>query len=426
VTEGPGEGTFTYDVAVVGAGYVGVPLAQTFADSGRRVLVLDVVPELVEALNRGHSHIGDVPSERLAPHVKSGRIAATTDYEQLKQARAILIALPTPLTPQREPDLTYVERASHAIGQLLQRGQIVVLESTTYPGTTREVVQPILEERSGLKAGEDFHLAMSPERVDPGRTDWTTKNTPKVVGGLTPQCTEAAAEVYRGAVDTLHTVSTPDAAELTKLLENIFRSVNIALVNELAQLCDRMNIDVWEVVGAAATKPFGFMPFQPGPGLGGHCIPLDPYYLAWKAREYDFATRFIELAGEVNNNMPYFCRSVISQAMNHGLQKSLSGSRILIVGVAYKADIGDTRETPAAKLIELLRTAGADISYHDPHVAEFDGMRSVALEPDAYDCVVIVTAHNAIDYATLVERARVVVDFRNATRDLESEKVWKL
>jgi UDP-N-acetyl-D-glucosamine dehydrogenase len=426
VTEGPGEGTFTYDVAVVGAGYVGVPLAQTFADSGRRVLVLDVVPELVEALNHGHSHIGDVPSERLAPHVRSGRIAATTDYELLKQARAILIALPTPLTPQREPDLTYVERASHAIGQVLRRGQIVVLESTTYPGTTREVVQPILEERSGLKAGEDFHLAMSPERVDPGRTDWTTKNTPKVVGGLTPRCTEAAAEVYRGAVDMLHTVSTPDAAELTKLLENIFRSVNIALVNELAQLCDRMDIDVWEVVGAASTKPFGFMPFQPGPGLGGHCIPLDPYYLAWKAREYDFATRFIELAGEVNNNMPYFCRSVISQAMNHGLQKSLSGSRILILGVAYKADIGDTRETPAAKLVDLLRTAGADISYHDPHVAEFDGMQSVALEPEAYDCVAIVTAHSAIDYASLVERAHVVVDFRNATKGVESEKVWKL
>jgi UDP-N-acetyl-D-glucosamine dehydrogenase len=415
-----------YDVAVVGAGYVGVPLAQTFADAGRRVLVVDVVPELVEALNNGHSHIQDVTSEQLAPHVKSGRIAATTDYEQLKQAKAVLIALPTPLTPQREPDLSYVERASHAIGQVLQRGQVVVLESTTYPGTTREVVQPILEERSGLKAGEDFHLAMSPERVDPGRTDWTTKNTPKILGGLTPGCTEAAATVYRGAVDTIHTVSTPDAAELTKLLENIFRSVNIALVNELAQLCDRMDIDVWEVVGAAATKPFGFMPFQPGPGLGGHCIPLDPYYLAWKAREYDFATRFIELAGEVNNNMPYFCRSVISQAMNHGLQKSLSGSRILILGVAYKADISDTRETPAEKLVVLLRNAGADVAYHDPHVAEFDGMRCVPLEPEAYDCVVIVTAHTSLDYADIVGRARIVVDFRNATRDIESEKVWKL
>jgi UDP-N-acetyl-D-glucosamine dehydrogenase len=426
VTEKAGRGALPFDVAVVGAGYVGVPLAQTFADAGRRVLVLDVVPELVDALNEGRSHIQDVPSERLAPHVESGRIAATTDYEQLRQTKAILIALPTPLTPQREPDLSYVESASHAIGQVLERGQVVVLESTTYPGTTREVVKPILEQRSGLKAGEDFYLAMSPERVDPGRTDWTTKNTPKILGGLTPACTEAAAEIYRGAVDTIHTVSTPDAAELTKLLENIFRSVNIALVNELAQLCDRMDIDVWEVVSAAATKPFGFMPFQPGPGLGGHCIPLDPYYLAWKAREYDFATRFIELAGEVNNNMPYFCRSVISQAMNHGLQKSLSGSRILIIGVAYKADISDTRETPAEKLVALLRNAGAGVSYHDPHVAEFDGMRSVPLEPEAYDCVVIVTAHTSLDYADLVERAHVVVDFRNATRDIESGKVWKL
>jgi UDP-N-acetyl-D-glucosamine dehydrogenase len=310
---------------------------------------------------------------------------------------------------------------------VLRRGQVVVLESTTYPGTTREIVKPLLEEGSGLRAGEDFHLAMSPERVDPGRTDWTTKTTPKIVGGLTPACAEAAAAVYRGAVDTVHTVSTPEAAELTKLLENIFRSVNIALVNELAQLCDRMDIDVWEVVGAAATKPFGFMPFQPGPGLGGHCIPLDPYYLSWKAREYDFSTRFIELAGEVNNNMPYFCRSVISQAMNHGLQRSLSGSRILLLGVAYKADIGDTRETPAEKLVELLRNAGANVSYHDPHVAEFDGMSCVALEPEAYDCVAIVTAHSAIDYAEVVRRAGIVVDFRNATNGLEVEgKVWKL
>jgi UDP-N-acetyl-D-glucosamine dehydrogenase len=268
---------------------------------------------------------------------------------------------------------------------------------------------------------------MSPERVDPGRTDWTTRTTPKIVGGLTPECTEAAAAVYRVAVETVHTVSTPEAAELTKLLENIFRSVNIALVNELAQLCDRMGIDVWEVVEAAASKPFGFMPFQPGPGLGGHCIPLDPYYLSWKAREYDFSTRFIELSGEVNNNMPYFCRSVISQAMNHGLQRSLSGSRILLLGVAYKADIDDTRESPAEKLLQLLRNAGAEVAYHDPHVPEFDGLSSSPLEPEGYDCVVIVTAHSAIDYGELVRRARIVVDFRNATRGHELEgKVWKL
>jgi UDP-N-acetyl-D-glucosamine dehydrogenase len=417
----------TWDVAIVGAGYVGLPLAQTFAEAGQRVLIVEVVPELVDAINAGRSHIEDVSSEVLSPLVADGRITATVAYEQLKDAAAILIALPTPLTKQREPDLSYVESAARSIGEVLQPGQVVVLESTTYPGTTREIVKPLLELGSGLEAGRDFHLAMSPERVDPGRTDWTTKTTPKVVGGLTPACTAAAAAVYRGAVDTVHELSAPESAELTKLLENIYRSVNIALVNELAQLCDRMGIDVWEVVDAAATKPFGFQSFQPGPGLGGHCIPLDPYYLSWKAREYDFSARFIELAGEVNNNMPYFCRSVISQALNHGLKKSVSGSRILILGVAYKADIGDVRETPAEKLIALLQTAGAEVAYHDPHVPEFDGMRSSELEPEAYDCVAIVTAHSSIDYGEIVRRARVVVDFRNATRGLEVDgKVWKL
>ncbi len=419
--------TGTWDVAIVGAGYVGLPLAQTFADAGQRVLIVDVVPELVEAINAGVSHIEDVSSAELEPHVVSGRITATLDYEQVKQAGAVLIALPTPLTKQREPDLGYVESAARSIASVLQPGQLIVLESTTYPGTTREVVLPILEQGSGLEAGKDFHLAMSPERVDPGRTDWTTKTTPKVVGGLTPACTAAAAALYRTAIDTVHEVSAPESAELTKLLENIYRSVNIALVNELAQLCDRMEIDVWEVVQAAATKPFGFQSFQPGPGLGGHCIPIDPFYLSWKAREYDFSTRFIDLAGEVNNNMPYFCRSVISQAMNHGLQRSLSGSRILVLGVAYKADIGDTRETPAEKLIQLLRNAGAEVAYHDPHVPEFDGMSSTALEPEAHDCVAIVTAHTAIDYGKVVERARIVVDFRNATRGHEAKgNVWKL
>ncbi|HEX4518955.1 MAG TPA: nucleotide sugar dehydrogenase [Gaiellaceae bacterium] len=417
----------TWDVAIVGAGYVGLPLAQTFAEAGKRALVVDVVPQLVEGINAGRSHIEDVPAEALASHVDAGLIRATTDYEDLKGAAAILIALPTPLTKQREPDLTYVKDASRAIGAVLQRGQLVVLESTTYPGTTRDIVKPILEETSGLEAGTDFNLAMSPERVDPGRTDWTTKTTPKVVGGLTPACTKAAGDLYRGAIDTVHELSAPESAELTKLLENIYRSVNIALVNELAQLCDRMGIDVWEVVEAAATKPFGFQSFKPGPGLGGHCIPLDPYYLSWKAREYDFSARFIELAGEVNNNMPYFCRSVISQALNHGLQQSVSGAKILIAGVAYKADIGDVRETPAEKLIELLRTAGAEVSYHDPHVAAFDGMTSVDLVPEDYDCVAIVTAHTAVDYGELVQRAKVVVDFRNATRGHEIEgKVWKL
>ena len=417
----------TFDVAIIGAGYVGLPLAQTFAEAGQRVLVVDVVPELVAALNAGESHIEDVSSERLGPLVLAGKISATADYEQLRQAAAILIALPTPLTKQRVPDLSYVETATRGISTVLEAGQLVVLESTTYPGTTREVVKPILEQGSGLEAGKDFHLAMSPERVDPGRTDWTTKTTPKVVGGLTPGCTAAAAALYRTAIDTVHEVSAPESAELTKLLENIYRSVNIALVNELAQLCDRMGIDVLEVVEAAATKPFGFQSFQPGPGLGGHCIPIDPYYLSWKAREYDFSARFIDLAGEVNNNMPYFCRSVISQAMNHGLQQSVSGSSILILGVAYKADIGDMRETPAEKLVELLRTAGANVSYHDPYVQEFDGMTSSPLEPEAYDCVAIVTAHTSIDYGDVVSRAKIVVDFRNATKGHETKgKVWKL
>jgi UDP-N-acetyl-D-glucosamine dehydrogenase len=415
------------DVAIIGAGYVGMPLARVFADAGKVVLLVDVDREVVDGINRGASHIPDVTSDALKPLVDSGRVSATTDYDALKEVDAILIALPTPLSSQREPDLSIVKGAVAEIAPRLRKGQLVVLESTTYPGTTRECLQPILE-RSGLKAGEDFHLAFSPERVDPGRTDWTTKNTPKVVGGLTPACTERAAEFYRAAVDTVVPLSSPETAEMTKLLENIFRAVNIALVNELAQLCERMDLDVWEVIEAAETKPFGFMSFKPGPGLGGHCIPIDPFYLTWKAREYDFYTEFIDLAGKVNANMPYFCRSLISQALNHGAQKSLKGSRILVLGVAYKADIDDVRESPAEKIVGLLQKGGADVAYHDPHVAEFDGMRSVDYAPESYDCVVIVTAHTSIDYEDLVDRAQVVVDLRNATgrNGSNHEKVWKL
>jgi UDP-N-acetyl-D-glucosamine dehydrogenase len=406
---------------------VGMPLARVFADAGKVVLLVDVDREVVDGINRGASHIPDVTSDALKPLVDSGRVSATTDYDALKEVDAILIALPTPLSSQREPDLSIVKGAVAEIAPRLRKGQLVVLESTTYPGTTRECLQPILE-RSGLKAGEDFHLAFSPERVDPGRTDWTTKNTPKVVGGLTPACTERAAEFYRAAVDTVVPLSSPETAEMTKLLENIFRAVNIALVNELAQLCERMDLDVWEVIEAAETKPFGFMSFKPGPGLGGHCIPIDPFYLTWKAREYDFYTEFIDLAGKVNANMPYFCRSLISQALNHGAQKSLKGSRILVLGVAYKADIDDVRESPAEKIVGLLQKGGADVAYHDPHVAEFEGMRSVDYAPESYDCVVIVTAHTSIDYEDLVDRAQVVVDLRNATgrNGSNHEKVWKL
>jgi len=416
------------EIAIIGAGYVGMPHAQTFADAGKRVVLVDVQQAVVNGINRGESHIEDVRSEDLKKLVDAGLITATTDFGIVGECAAVVIAVPTPLSPQREPDLGYVESAARSIAPHLNKGHVVVLESTTYPGTTREVLQPVLEEGSGLKAGTDFFLAFAPERVDPGRTDWTTKSTPKVVGGIDPASTKAAADLYRSALDNVHEVSTAESAELTKLLENIFRSVNIALVNELAQLCDRMDIDVWEVIEAAATKPFGFMPFQPGPGLGGHCIPLDPYYLAWKAREFDFNTRFIELAGEINNNMPYFCRSVISQALNHRAQKSLKGSKILLVGVAYKADIGDVRESPAEKVLKLLRNAGADVSYHDPHVPEFDGLRSVPLDPKAYDCIAIVTAHTSIDYDALVDEAAVVVDLRNATgaKGTESDKVFKL
>jgi UDP-N-acetyl-D-glucosamine dehydrogenase len=424
--------TATYDVAIVGAGYVGVPLAHVLAEAGRRVVLVDVDTERVERLRRGDSYIEDVPSETLTKLVTERGLGATSDYDVLRDVGAILIALPTPLSRQREPDLSIVLAAGAQIGRRLRPGHLVVLESTTYPGTTRDELQPILERESGLVAGKDFHLAFSPERVDPGRVDWTTKTVPKVVGGIDEASTDAAAALYGSAVDTIHRVSSPEAAELTKLLENIYRSVNIALVNELAQLCDRMGIDIWEVVDAAATKPFGFAAFQPGPGLGGHCIPVDPFYLTWKAREYDFATRFIELAGEVNQNMPYYCRSRVSQALNHGAHKSLAGARILVLGVAYKADISDWRESPAVKLIELLQNAGATVAYHDPHVASFasDGidLSSVPLDPSAYDAVVIATAHSGIDYVQLVEDAELVVDLRNATgrAGVASEKVWKL
>jgi len=420
------------DVAIVGAGYVGVPLARVFADAGRRVLLVDVNADRVAKLNRGESYIEDVPAETLAPLVEDGRIRATTDYDELREADAIIVALPTPLSRQREPDLRILVSAAREIARRLRRGHLVVLESTTYPGTTREQVLPALEAGSGLEAGKDFHLAFSPERVDPGREDWTTKTVTKVVGGIDEDSTAAAVALYSAAIDDVHPVSSPEAAELTKLLENIFRSVNIALVNELAQLCDRMNIDVWEVIDAAATKPFGFMPFQPGPGLGGHCIPVDPFYLTWKAREYGFYTEFIELAGKVNESMPYYCRSVVSQALNHSRQRSLKGSRILVLGVAYKPDISDTRESPAVKLISLLQNAGADVAYHDPHVPSFTEngveMSSSPLDPEAYDCVVVVTNHSGIDYDRLVDDANLVVDLRNATgkNGTHSDKVWKL
>jgi UDP-N-acetyl-D-glucosamine dehydrogenase len=392
--------------------------------------MIDVDEERVERLRRGKSYVEDVPDGVLEPVVESGALTATSDYDAVLETQAILIALPTPLSRNREPDLSIVLGAARQLARRLQPGQLVVLESTTYPGTTREELLPILEQ-SGLAAGKDFFLAFSPERVDPGRSDWTTKNTPKVVGGVTPACTERARAFYEQALDSVVAVSSPDAAEMVKLLENIFRTVNIALVNELAQLCDRMGLDVWEIVEAAATKPFGFMSFEPGPGLGGHCLPVDPFYLSWKAREYDFYTEFIELAGKVNENMPAFCFQKVARALNSS-ERSLKGSRIHLVGVAYKAGVGDLRESPALKLIELLRAAGPDVSYTDPHVPELPehGLASADLDraAEAADCLVIVTAHVGIDYPELAERARLVVDLRNATGNTggTSPKVWKL
>jgi UDP-N-acetyl-D-glucosamine dehydrogenase len=418
------------EVAIVGAGYVGVPLAQVFAEAGVGVVLVDVDADRIATLQRGVSYIEDVQSERLTALVKAGTISATTDYDALRDTDAILVALPTPLSANREPDLSIVLDAAAKIGQRLRKGHLVVLESTTYPGTTREDVLPLLE-APGLEVGKDFHLAFSPERVDPGRTDWTTKTTPKIVGGITQACTARACALYERALDTVLAVSSPEAAELTKLLENIFRSVNIALVNELAQLCDRMRVDVWEVVEAAATKPFGFMSFKPGPGLGGHCLPVDPFYLSWKAREYDFYTEFIELAGKVNENMPYFCLEKITRALN-SQERSVKGSNVHLVGVSYKADVGDLRESPALKLIELLRDEGARVSYHDPHVPELPehGLVSQSLDGavGAADCVAIVTAHTGIDYDELADRAPLVVDFRNATgvNGTQNGRVWKL
>jgi len=416
------------DIAIIGAGYVGLPLAVAFAGAGNSVHCIDSDPDKIASIASGKSYITDVPDEELSALVADGRLTAGGDIAAVAGAGAILICVPTPLSANREPDVSVVASVAEAIAPHLQRGQLVVLESTTYPGTTRELVAPLLEQ-SGLTAGRDFHLAMSPERIDPGRTDHTVRTTPKVVGGLTPACGERAAALYAACVDTVVPVSSPDAAELVKLLENIFRSVNIALVNELAMLCHRMGLDVWEVIDAAATKPYGFMRFTPGPGLGGHCIPIDPFYLSWRARQFDFQTEFIELAGKVNTAMPYFCAERVSQALN-GARKPVGGSRVLILGVSYKPDVGDTRESPALKLMQLLRDLGAELSYHDPFVPELDesglAMRSVDLAGEVVeqaDIICVVTAHSGIDYDDLARRAQLVLDFRNAVPRADTVEV---
>jgi UDP-N-acetyl-D-glucosamine dehydrogenase len=405
-------------VGVIGLGYVGLPLAVAFAEAGCDVVAIDVDPRKIEAVAAGDSYIEDVPSEQL--RAVAGRIHASTHYARLARADAVLVCVPTPLTANREPDLGPLIDCARALTEVLQQDQLIVLESTTYPGTTRERVAPLLEE-SGLAAGRDFYLAFSPERVDPGRTDFTLRNTPKVIGGLTDACAVRAQELYGLVCDTLVRVSTPEVAELTKLLENIFRSVNIALVNELAMLTDRMGIDIWEVVEAAATKPYGFMSFAPGPGMGGHCLPVDPFYLNWRAREFDMSTEFIELAGKVNQQMPYHCVAKVQRALNDaGLP--VHGVRIAVLGVSYKPGVGDIRESPALKIIELLRGLGAELRYHDPHVpalAEFD-LRSLPLEEAVADAdlVLIVTVHPSVDHELVSRRARRVVDLRGVTRSV--------
>jgi len=403
-------------IGIVGLGYVGLPLAVSFAEAGEQVIGVDVDHGRVAELTSGHSPIEDIPDERLQAVL--GSIQFTTRTVELHEAEAILVCVPTPLTRNREPDLGPLQSAAQALAGVVRRDQLIVLESTTFPGTTRGHMVPMLEE-SGLRAGEDFALAFSPERVDPGRTDYTLRTTPKVVGGLTPACTERAVEVYGRVCDHVVKVSTPEVAELSKLLENIFRSVNIALVNELAILADRMDIDIWEVIDAASTKPYGFTRFDPGPGMGGHCLPVDPFYLAWKAREYDLSTEFIELAGKVNQYMPYFCMDKIERALNDA-HKPVRDSRVLLLGVSYKAGVGDIRESPALKIIQLLRKSGAEVRYHDPHVPELveHDLRSVSLDDLDVDLVVIVTAHPSVDHEAIVERAPAVLDLRGSTRHL--------
>jgi UDP-N-acetyl-D-glucosamine dehydrogenase len=413
-------------IGIIGLGYVGLPLAVAFAESGHDVVAFDTDTGKVESLERGESYIEDIADAALAP--LGERLHPTTSHSDFASCAAVIICVPTPLTGSREPDLSYLLDAGKALSQVLQAGQLVVLESTTYPGTTRERLAPILEE-SGLATGTDFHLAFSPERIDPGRTDYTVRTTPKLVGGITADCTERARELYALICEEVVVLSSPEAAELSKLLENIFRSVNIAFVNELAQLCDRLKIDVWEVIDAASTKPFGFMRFDPGPGMGGHCLPIDPFYLAFKAREHDFYPEFIELAGKMNQAQPAFCAERIDRALNEA-GKPVKGSKILLLGVSYKAGVGDTRESPALKIAQLLRDLGGDVSYHDPHVPELPklGLSSVDLDAAlaSADVAAIVTAHPSLDYEAIAKATPLLVDFRGVTRGIDAENLIRL
>jgi UDP-N-acetyl-D-glucosamine dehydrogenase len=413
----------TAEVGIIGLGYVGLPLVRTFCSAGFTCLGLDIDPQKVAQLNRGKSYIKHIPSEQIGVLVKEKRFRATTEPAELKSCGAIIICVPTPLTKMREPDMTYVVGTAKMVRDVLVKGQLVVLESTTYPGTTREVVKPILEE-SGMKAEKDFYLAYSPEREDPGRSDFTTSTIPKVVGGFGPKSLELATALYGAAVAKVVPVSSCEVAESAKILENVYRCVNIALINEMKMLFDKMGIDVWEVVAAASTKPFGFQPFYPGPGLGGHCIPIDPFYLTWKAHAFDTSTRFIELAGEINRQMPKYVIARLAEALNeHG--KPIKGSKILVLGLAYKKNVDDIRESPSIELIEMLRARGALVDYNDPFVPKTPkqrehnlGMSSRELNEAMlreYDCILIATDHSAYDYPWILRHAQLVVDTRNAT-----------
>jgi UDP-N-acetyl-D-glucosamine dehydrogenase len=421
-------------VAVIGIGYVGLPLAVVFADAGYQVVGIDPIQEKVDRVNQGDSYVMDVPTPVLARLVNSGRLQATTDYSVIREVDAVSICVPTPLRKTGDPNLSYIISATESLMPYLHPGMVVVLESSTYPGTTRELVLTRLQEASGLVAGVDFFLAFSPERVDPGRKDWTTINTPKVVGGITPACSEVASIWYAQALQKVIQVSTAEVAEMAKLLENTFRMINLGLVNELALMCDRLGVDVWEVIDAAASKPFGFMKFTPGPGVGGHCIPIDPLYLSWKLHSLNYTARFIELASEINTGMPRFVVSKVQDALNNH-SKAVKGSRLLVLGAAYKPDIDDIRESPALEVMNLLINKGADVVYHDPYIAHIaeehwtrDSVKDLMAEVQKADAVVIITNHKVYDFPAILNAAKLVVDTRNALGDLgkASQKVTRL
>jgi UDP-N-acetyl-D-glucosamine dehydrogenase len=424
----------TAHVAVLGLGYVGLPLAVVFAESGFKVTGIDPIAEKVDQIKAGKSYILDIEDAQISKLVKAGNLTATTDYSVLTDIDAVSICVPTPLRKTGDPDLSFILSVSESLKEYVHQGMVIVLESTTYPGTTREMILPKLEEDSNLKVGEDFFLAFSPERVDPGRKDWTTTNTPKVLGGITPTCLEVAKAWYSGALETVVPVSSAEVAEMAKLLENTFRMINIGMVNEMALMCDRLGVDVWEVIEAAATKPFGYMKFLPGPGLGGHCIPIDPLYLSWKLKTVNYSARFIELASEINTSMPRYTVTKIQDTLNTH-KKALNGSKILVLGVAYKPDIDDLRESPALDIIHLLGQKGAQVSYHDPYIKALNHeeikMQSVSdldSAVKAADCVVIVTNHSNYDYKKILADANLIVDTRNALglHGKTNEKVVRL